>query len=386
MQARTDLQSVLHQHLADYRKHHTLSARERQVCAHVTGCRTPLLGGQLMRCDECNYSPPQYYSCRDRHCPKCQHQQREVWCERQRANVVPVHYHHIVFTLPSELNGWVSLHPEILYKLLFACAWGALSGFGADPKRLNGQLGMIAVLHTWGENMSRHVHLHCLVPGGVLDANKQWATARGTYLFPVRALSRGFRGRFVSALRHAQNEGQLDRVKRVGEVDRLLNELMSKDWVIYSKPCEERTTSVIDYLGRYSYRIAISDQRIIAIDDKRVHFSYKDYTQNAKRRVMALDASEFIRRYLLHVLPKGLMRIRHYGWLANRCRKNNLVQIRHCLQVAASEAAKKAEEPTLATSAKHDTSRCPKCKVGCLQSAGFIEPSHLAQLRRLTEG
>jgi len=174
-----DLQGILQRHLASYSAIHGLSSRERQVCSHVATCRTLSLGARELACDQCEYSSAQYHSCRDRHCPKCQHQQREAWCERQRADVLPVTYHHLVFTLPSELNGWIGLHPEILYHLLFSCAWSTLATFGADPKRLNGQMGMTAVLHTWGENLSRHAHLHCLVPGGALSDAGTWHEASG---------------------------------------------------------------------------------------------------------------------------------------------------------------------------------------------------------------
>jgi len=296
-----------------------------------------------------------------------------------------VTYHHVVFTLPSALNGWVGLHPEVIYRTLFRCAWMTLDAFGSDPKRLDGQMGMSAVLHTWGEALTRHVHLHCLVPGGALGAEGRWHPATSHYLFPVRALSRRFRGAFVGALRQAANKGELHRVTREGEIDALLEHLMQSEWVVYSKPCPGRAEQVVDYLGRYSHRIAISDERIVKADNSHVSFRVKDYANDGARRTLTLETGEFIRRYLLHVLPKGLMRIRHYGFLANRCRRQRLRQIRTALNTAkpcGSDAesvrikASKRDQPT-----DYEVERsCPVCRDGILRTRHRMEP------RRLTEG
>lgn len=386
MNATVDLQSVINQHLPAYCQDNQLTARERQVCAHVRSCRTDVLGGQRMRCDQCDYSSVRYYACRDRHCPKCQHRQREAWCERQRDSVIPVTYHHLVFTLPHDLNAWVGLHPDILYHQLFSCVWGTLSRFGADPKRLNGQLGMIAVLHTWGENLSRHVHLHCLVPGGALSEQGHWKSASSTYLFPVRALSRCFRGQMVSALRAIAKDERLTRVTNAGEVDAMLDTLMSKEWAVFSKSCPNRTGKVIDYLGRYSHRIAISDQRIIGVDSKRVRFSYKNYMDNSQRSVITLDAGEFIRRFLLHVLPKGFKRIRHYGWLANSCRKKKLVQIHQSLLInRGNRKSEQIDKPALCVMGESEF-KCPNCSNGRLRATDELTVSRTPELKRLTGG
>ena len=371
MNSDADLQSLLQQHLPTYASKHTLDSRQRQVCSHVVTCRTLSLGGRALHCDECEYKTTQYHSCRDRHCPKCQHRQRSVWCERQRADVLPVTYHHVVFTLPSQLNGWVGLHPQLLYHLLFTCAWRTLATFGADPKRLNGQMGMTAMLHTWGEKLSRHVHLHCLVPGGALGESGEWHSAKSEYLFPVRALSRCFRGKMISALRQAATQHRLNRVTREHEIDNTLADLMRQPWVVFSKPCPTRAEGVIDYLGRYSYRVAISDQRLLKFDSTHVHFSAKDYTNGGSRQVVKMDATEFIRRYLLHVLPKGLMRIRHYGFLANRGRKEKLYRIRLALKCARAK-----EEPRQCK--QSESSSCPHCKVGTLTAYDLMKASRTA--------
>ncbi len=371
MNTSADFQSILMNHLGQYRQKHSLSARERQVLWHIAHCRTPMMGGLRLTCSDCSYVKAHYHACRDRHCPKCQRVVSKRWCETQREHLLPVTYHHLVFTLPSQLNGWISQHPRCLYDLLFQSAWHTLKNMGRDPKRLNGQIGATAVLHTWGENLSRHVHLHCLVPGGALDSEGRWQAAGSHYLFPVRALSRLFRGVFVSRLRQAKKNGQLNGI-RSAEVTTVLNALMKKDWVVFSKPCATKARTVVDYLGRYSHRIAISDQRIESVENGQVRFSVKDYRHQGERRCMILGAEEFIRRYLLHVLPKGLMRIRHYGFLANRCREKLLREIRDALSVELQQKTKD-EKPF------HDYV-CPRCgcselrRVGCLPEQYRPEP------------
>lgn len=375
MNTPADLQTVLVQHLERYKQTHGLSARERQVCEHIKYCRTPAMGGVRLQCSQCEYSAPQYHACRDRHCPKCQRLVSKQWCERQREYLLPVTYHHLVFTLPSSLNGWISQYPKLIYHQLFQCAWQTLKTMGADPKRLNGQMGLTAVLHTWGENLSRHVHLHCLVPGGALGDDDQWHNARSEYLFPVRALSRLFRGKMVSALRQAGNNGVLSATSNQ-QVKQQLDELMSKQWVVYSKPCPAKVRTVVDYLGRYSHRIAISDERIVAVTDNDVRFSAKNYRDGGTRSELTLTAEEFIRRYLLHVLPKGLMRIRHYGFLSNRCRQSKFPILNKAIaRRSISDEKQENDKPN-----EQQQWLCPNCKQGHLHKANLIA------MRRLTEG
>jgi hypothetical protein len=241
------LQAVIHACLGNLAAAQPLSPRQWQVCHHLGACRTAALGGLLLECDGCGTQALLYFACRDRHCPRCQRLASLAWCERQRAAVLPVIYHHLVFTLPEILNGWVAVHPKEIYDLLFATVWATLSAFGADPKRLDGQLGMTAMLHTWGQTLVRHVHLHCLVPGGALAADGTWHAAKSTYLFPVRALSRHFRGGFVSRLRHAIENGHLERLDPA-LIDQVLDDLMARDWVDNCKPCLTRTERVVDSL------------------------------------------------------------------------------------------------------------------------------------------
>ncbi len=237
-------------------------------------------------------------------------------------------YFHLVFTLPHRLNPWVQSHPEVVYRALFHAAWGTLDAFGHDPKRLGGQLGMTGVLHTWGQSLFQHVHLHCLVPGGAL-ADDGSGSRSGQLPVPGAGLSRHFRARFVSALRSAAKAGELAGIDS-GEVWALLDALMGEDWVVYAKPCLEHTESVITYLARYTHRIAMSNARILGLDGDNVHLRYRDY-RDGEHKTLLLEAPERVRRFLLHVLPKGLMRVRHYGLLANRCRVQRLAQIREIL-------------------------------------------------------
>ena len=270
------LQGILLQHLGDYGQSHKLDGNRLKVCGHLLACHTPALGGMSYQCDHCESEIPLYHSCRDRHCPQCQNRASQQWRDKQQQAALPVTYYHLVFTLPHALNGWVQLHPEVIYALLFKAVWKTLKAFGADPKRMNGKLGMTAVLHTWGQTLSQHVHLHCLVPGGALDKDQHWHPAKSNYLFPVKALSRHYRGNLVSALRSCAKKGKLSRITNPDEIDSVLNQLMQKDWVVYSKHCLNRTDSTVGYLARYTHRIAISDQRIIDIDQDRVRFHYKD--------------------------------------------------------------------------------------------------------------
>ncbi|NOZ53963.1 MAG: IS91 family transposase [Gammaproteobacteria bacterium] len=358
------MQSILDQFLPAYRQHRTLSPQQSKVMGALRACRTAALGGHLMQCEQCGFAQTRYHSCRNRHCPQCQQQASQQWCEQQLQRVIPVDYFHLVFTLPHELNGWVQLHPEVLYKLLFQAVWATLKKFGADPKRLHGQMGMTAILHSWGQNLFRHVHLHCLLPGGALSHDQgQWHAARSNYLFPVRALSRVFRAKMVSGLRRAWQADQLSRVTR-DDVDALLNQLMRKGWVVYSKATLHHAKTVVKYLSRYTHKIATSNQRLLALDDKHVVFRWHDY-RDGKTKSLQLAGEEFIRRFLLHVLPNGLMRIRHCV--------HDLAQPPQPPRLAAVDRDNAPRAPTTHC-------RCPQCHHVTLRVCYEIGP------KRLTEG
>jgi len=307
------------------------NSQQLKVFSHLTRCRTEAAGVEIYACDDCGYQMQSLRSCRDRHCPSCQYRSTVKWCEARRQDILPVTYYHLVFTLPSELNGWVSCHPAIIYRLLFESAWQTLSQFGQAKNRLDGQLGMLSVLHTWGQTLVRHVHLHCLVPGGALADNGDWHPAKSHYLFPVKALSRHYRGGFVSRLREAKNQGLLDKIP-MGDFNQTLNQLMKKAWVVYSKAATYGHDKLIDYLGRYTRRIALTPSRLVGLSENEVRLKYKDY-RDGQQKLLRLTPEELLRRYALHVLPKGFMRVRYHGFLANAVRAQKLTQIRAAINV-----------------------------------------------------
>jgi hypothetical protein len=367
------LQGILGRYLGDYRARHALDGRRLAVCGHLLACRTPALGGWQLACDHCADEAAHYFSCRDRHCPRCQGRAGAAWSARRQRDLLPVTYFHLVFTLPDGVNAWARLHPEVVYGLLFKAVWETMKAFGADRKRLGGELGMTAVLHTWGQTLTRHVHLHCLVPGGALSAAGAWHAAKSTYLFPVKALSRRLRGVMVSALRAAFEGGELPRVSAPGEPARTLDALMARDWVVYSRPGLHEPAQVLDYLARYTRHTAITDARLVSMDDGQVRFRYKDYRDRDRVKVMTLAAGEFIARFLQHVLPKGLMRVRHYGFLANACRARKLARVREALAQPVEACAPQETETR-----PFDGYPCPKCRQGRLHPTALLAPVHWA--------
>lgn len=342
---------VLSQGLSETRAH--LSGQQLKVFSHLTQCRSESAGYEVYACAHCGFQLQVLRSCRDRHCPCCQYRATQKWCEARREDVLPVTYYHQVFTLPSILNGWVSCHAAVIYRLLFESVWHTLSKFGQSRNRLNGQLGLLAVLHTWGQTLVRHVHLHCLVPGGALTKTGHWHAAKSNYLFPVKALSRHYRGYMVSALRKARDQGLLDGIAE-DEFHVKLNQLMTKEWVVYSKAASYGHERLIDYLGRYTRKIALTPNRLLSFNGEQVRLRYRDY-RDGTQKVMELSAKELVRRFALHVLPKGFMRVRYYGFLANSVRKGKLKQIREVLAIPAKTIEVKEKEVTLMNL------KCPEC-------------------------
>ena len=302
-----------------FSKHH------RRTLAALRDCRTHALGGHIDACSECGCLQISYNSCRNRHCPKCQGLQREKWILARQQELLPVTYFHLVFTIPDVLNPYARSHPRRLYKILFHCAWQTIQLFAQDPKQLGAKPGATMILHTWGANLSLHPHIHCIVPGGGLTPNGKWKTAnsKGKFLFPVKAMSRVFRARFVAALRASPIP--------VKSLD--FKACFQKPWVVYARQPFPGPKMVIEYLGRYTHKIAISNHRILNIEGDQVTFSYKDYKQSGKKKSMTLQAVEFIRRFALHILPHGFVRIRHYGILASRSKRQLLSIIREDLGV-----------------------------------------------------
>ena len=287
-------------------------------------CRTAELGGHVDQCDCCGFERPAYNSCRNRHCPKCQSLAKARWLEKQTAELLPVGYFHLVFTLPHELNYLILTHKRILLRFLFKAVSETLVEFGR--RRLSGTLGIIAFLHTWDQTLQDHFHLHCLLPAGALSFDhSRWIGVRPNFLFPVKALSRVFRGKFLSLLQKAADQGKIQEVKDA------INASRQKNWVVYAKKPFGSPETVLDYLGRYTHRVALSNDRILAVHNGQVNFSYRDRKDNNQLKSKTLDAQEFIRRFLLHVLPEGFMRVRHFGFLANRSKKQMLPQCRKLL-------------------------------------------------------
>ncbi len=313
-----------------------LSRGQRCVMSAIERCRTAALGGHVEQCDAgCGHQRIAFNSCRNRHCPKCQSLVRAQWLDERRAEVIAAEYFHVVFTLPEEIAAIAYQNKAVVYDLLFRATAKTLRTIAADPKHLGAQIGFIALLHTWGQNLQHHPHLHCVVPGGGLSADgERWISCRPGFFLPVRVLSRLFRRLFLEQLQQAFDSGELRFFNRLEALAaplafaRYLAPARRTEWVVYAKAPFGGPQQVLEYLGRYTHRVAISNNRLIDFADGEVTFRWKDYRHASSRKVMRLDAQEFIRRFLLHVLPHGLQRIRHYGFLANRHRAAKLSRCR----------------------------------------------------------
>jgi len=296
-----------------------LNSFQLRTLSALRSCRTADLGGHLDACTECGVIRVSYNSCRNRHCPKCQGNKREQWIQARNSELLPVPYFHVVFTLPEELNGFCLRYPKEAYGILFRAVWETLQKFGAQHHVTT---GMISILHTWGQTLNLHPHLHCIVPGGGMDKNGKWKNIRtdGKYLFPVKALSKVFRAKYVSYLRQTALLPE-----------EVIKPLFSKRWVVYAKRPFVHPSQIVEYLGRYTHKVAISNNRIISYEHSRVSFSYKDYHHGSCKKVMELEDTEFIRRFSLHILPLRFMRIRHYGILSSTSKRQSIPSIREQL-------------------------------------------------------
>ena len=360
----------------------------------IEACRTEALGGHLERCEACGWRRFAYHSCRNRHCPKCQTLAKERWLAARRAELLPVPYFHLVFTLPHELNALAQGNPRAIYTLLFNAASQTLIEFGENPRWLGGRIAATLVLHTWGQTLTQHLHVHCLIAGGALAANGQWIRPRRGFLFPVKALSRVFRGKFIAALAGAFEAAELKFAGATAALAnpqarrRLIAGLRHHDWVLYAKRPFAGPQQVLDYLGRYTHRVAISHHRLVSVNDTHVRFRYKDYAHGTRRKVMALEAQEFIRRFLLHVLPTGFLRIRHYGLTANRTKLAKLALARAALNQppTPTPVAPETVEAFWLRIAHRDIHRCPYCRAGRMVVIGPIRvpPARAPPLPRST--
>jgi hypothetical protein len=336
-----------------YRENHgaSLCAAQRRVMSAIELCRTATLGGHVEQCDRCDHQRICYNSCRDRHCPKCQSLARAQWLEDRQSELLDTQYFHVVFTVPQPIAAIALQNKESVYNVLFRAAAETLRTIAADPKHLGAQIGFFAVLHTWGSTMIHHPHLHCVVPGGGISPNgTRWISCRPNFFLPVAVLARLFRRLFLDYLRQAFDAGDLQFFSSLEPLrmrDAFLRHIAAirkKDWVVYAKQPFAGPEEVLKYVARYTHRVAIANNRLLDIDDGKVQFRWKDYRDDSRQKIMTLDADEFIRRFLLHVLPDGFQRIRYYGFLANRYRTEKLALCRQLMQMPPPTANHKVNE------------------------------------------
>ena len=356
-----ELAQVIRDYGEDFGKKHAPLQYHLSVLSAIQTCRTAALGGHVEQCDNCSCVRISYNSCRNRHCPKCQGISRERWIAAQEAKLLAATYFHVVFTLPQELNLYCLKHSAPLYNLLFQSSKETIETFATDPRHLGASAGMISVLHTWGQNLSLHPHVHMIVPGGGFNAAGCWKPSkqRGTFLFPVKAMSKVFKHKFM--------EGLLKWLPTTTETitKDVRQKLYSKDWVVYAKRPFGGPKQVIEYLGRYTHKVAISNHRIKRIENGKVRFGYKDYADNSQQKEMTLDAAEFLRRFCLHILPKGFRKIRHYGFLSNRnAARLGMQQMQMGIIPQPKQKVKKEWKEVAKEKLHYDADACPCCKTG----------------------
>jgi hypothetical protein len=369
---RPEMADIVRTHHREFlaRWNSVLSREQRKALRDIRDCRSAALGGRVEQCDRCGHRVILYNSCRNRHCPKCQATARARWLAQRETELLPVPYFHVVFTLPAPL-GRLALHnPKLIYSILFRTAAATLLETAADPRLLGAHIGFLAVLHTWGQNLHLHPHLHCVVPGGgiSLDGSRWIGCRKSSFFLPVCVLSHRFRKSFLRALHRAFRKGSLrfhGERKSLAEpaaFQALCDQAAAIDWVVHVKPPFGGPRRVLKYLARYTHRVAISNHRLRALETGRVTFEWKDYAHRARSKLMLLDAIEFLRRFLLHVLPTGLVRIRQFGFLANRVRKSKLELCRTLLAapLPAAHAGDKSSQVA------QDPQRCPICNLGRL--------------------
>ena len=385
-----EVADIFRQHGAAFRATHALSPAQRRVMRAIEQCRTSVLGGHVDQCDACGFQRVAYNSCRNRHCPKCQSLAKAQWLAARQADLLPVQYFHVVFTLPEQLAHLALQNKRVVYNLLFAAASQTLLKLAADPKQLGAQLGFLAVLHTWSQNLRHHPHLHCVVPGGGLSLDGQrWIACRPHFLLPVKVLSRLFRRLFRDQLSRAYEQGKLSfhgaltPLAQPPAFQRLLQSLGRTEWVVYAKPPFGGPQQVLDYLGRYTHRVAITNHRLRQLEHGNVTFSWKDYRHGHRQSLLTLTADEFIRHFLLHTLPRGFQRLRHFGLLSNRARGAKLARCRQLLGLSQDSTNTLLAQPRdyqalyQALTGASLTS-CPACRHGQLRCIELIAP--LSQL------
>jgi hypothetical protein len=371
-----ELADIFAQYGNQYRDKNVITGQQYKVMKRIEICRTAALGGHVEACDHCGHTQNAYNSCRDRHCPKCQTMVKEKWLNNRKAELLPCAYFHNVFTLPHELNTLIMGNKRIMLALLFTAAKETLQIFARDPQwRLEGQLGFISVLHTWNQKLMAHYHLHCIIPAGALSFDrKKWISARTKYLFKVQSLAKEFQKKYLNKLekmyrkRQLSFNGRLTEYKDEKQFQKLLTALWNKQWITYAKQPFGGPEQVLEYLGRYTHRVAITNNRIIAIDNDLVQFKYRDRSDDNKEKQLTLNADEFIRRFLLHVLPSGFTKIRYYGFLAHANKKTCIELIRTLIGTTTDYAKKLVEnvQEMMLRLTGTDIYDCPQCGKGKL--------------------
>jgi Putative transposase/Transposase zinc-binding domain len=362
---------------------HTLSRQQRRAFRDICACRTAALGAHVQQCDSCSHQSISFNSCRSRNCPKCQSSARDKWLVGQSRHLLPVPYCHVVFTIPHELSPLARQNPKLIYDLLFRAVRETLLIIAADPKRLGAHLGFLAVLHTWNQKMLHHPHLHCLVPAGGLSVDRsRWIRCRGRFFLPKDVLACRFRNRFLKLLaalyrrRQLRLSGKLAELLRPAAFDRLYRCLKKKKWVVYAKRPFGGPEHVLKYLARYTHRIAIANGRLVSLADHEVTFRWRDSADGNTQKLMTVTAVEFIRRFLMHVLPAGFVKIRHFGFLANSNRRAALTLCRSLLARAEPETRPMLSDVQVRAVQR----RCPACQTGILHVIGWVAPAETLHL------
>ena len=376
MKPRHELSEIVHLYGSDFLKQHPQKRQEIKTLDALAGCRTASLGGHKCKCKSCGHEKYFYNSCRNRHCPKCQAVNRERWIMQREAELLPVAYYHIVFTLPHELNETAKQYPKQAYNALFNAGWDTINTLSQDKRYMGAKTGMVAILHTWGQKLWLHPHLHCIVPGGGITGEGKWKNARhrGKYLFPQKAMSKMYRAKFVAELRASGVVITQDAGKAI----------FSKDWVVYAKRPFAGPEAVVEYLGRYTHKIAISNHRLISIVGNEIHFTYKDYRKEAQKLQTKLPAVEFLRRFCRHILPKGFVRMRHYGILASKNKAKELNIAKMDLGLSPWKRLSIDWKTIVLEKFKADVTKCPKCRTGIMELTEVIMPERGPPVFKMT--
>ena len=361
------IQEILNKGLDEYLEKHKVVGYKQKVIKAIKDCKTEKLGAHKYVCDECGHEEIAYNTCRNRHCPNCQFGKKLKWIEARKSEVLNIKYYHVVFTIPSEIYTVVLQNQEKMYKILFKASAETLQELAGDEKYLGAEIGFFSILHTWGQNLMYHPHIHCVVTGGGLTEAEKWKEKEEDFFIPVKVMSRKFRGKFLSYMKNEKLKyyGENEYLEYPENYDNLMQSMYNKEWVVYCKEPFKNAESVIQYLGRYTHRVAISNERILKVEDDKVTFKWRDYKDNNKMKEMTITIEEFIRRFLIHILPPKFMKIRYYGILGNRNKKKKLLKCKILTRTKVEENNKKL--PILELLKKtlgKDFNLCPHCKKG----------------------